>query len=83
MSGVPGANVQQVAMGGSQPGADGSLKHKLKKGLLVQISMNQRLATLEGRAGISVFLARNPGFIVFLAPKARKSRHFLHRDKSA
>ena len=48
MSGVPGANVQQVAMGGSQPGADGSLKHKLNKGLLVQISMNQSLASLEG-----------------------------------
>ena len=34
-------------------------------------------------AGNSVFLARSPRFTVFLAPKARKSRHFLHRDKSA
>ena len=37
----------------------------------------------DGRAGNSVFLARNPRLQFFLAPKTRKSRHFLHCDKSA
>ena len=48
VSGVCGANVQQVATRESQAGAEVSLKNSCNRDVPVQVSMNPRLATEEG-----------------------------------